>query len=408
MWGSSFQKNLIFAGLTCLIALNAPCEDWPHWRGLAYNGTSPESDFTTNFGPKGPDILWKSFIGKGYSSSVISDGKLFTMGLVDSDEVVFAFDAKSGEEIWKKSWKSTFKPQFYDGGTSGTPTIDGNRLYILAQTGEVFCLDISDGSVVWETNIMKQLQLEVGMWGYTGAPFVWKNSLILNAGEYGLALDKSSGSVLWSSGTAANGYATPVPFKFKGETLLAIFGAKALHAVHPDTGKKVWSYSWETSYDVNAADPLFFQNDQMVLISSGYGSGATLLDLTQDKPREVWKNKLLKTQLNAAVHHEGYFYGIDGNTSDKATLNCIESKSGELIWSEKNIGTGGLILANGHLLVISERGEFLIAKATPNGFKPTTRKQIYGGKTWTVPTLANGIAYCRNSRGDLVALKIAP
>ncbi|MCD8534659.1 MAG: hypothetical protein LR011_07675 [Verrucomicrobia bacterium] len=146
----------------------------------------------------------------------------------------------------------------------------------------------------------------------------------------------------------------------------------------------------------------------MVLISSGYGSGATLLDLTQDTPREVWKNKLLKTQLNAAVHHEGYFYGIDGNTSDKATLNCIESKSGELIWSEKNIGTGGLILANGHLLVISERGEFLIAKATPDGFKPTTRKQIYGGKTWTVPTLANGIVYCRNSRGDLVALKIAP
>jgi outer membrane protein assembly factor BamB len=379
--------------------------DWKNWRGPSYNGTSDETEFRKDFGRRGPEILWKASIGMGYSGMVVSDGLVYTMGLTGSTETVFCFEARTGKKVWTHEWPSTFEPKYYDGGTSGTPTVIGDRVYLLAQTGEVFCFDAKTGRVQWEVNIKDKLGLEVGTWGFTSAPFHWKNSIILNAGKNGVAMDRATGEILWSSGTDANGYATAVPFTHAGREAVAIFSAKALNAVDPDSGRLLWSYPWETSYDVNAADPLFIEGDR-VLISSGYGSGAALLKLGSGKPDTLWKNKNLHTQLNAAVYHEGYFYGIDGNTTDKATLNCLKASNGEVVWKQQGIGTGGLILADRHLIVISERGELMIAPASPEGFNPTVRRQLYGGKTWTVPTLADSIVYCRNSRGDLVAVSL--
>lgn len=379
--------------------------DWPHWRGPDYNGISSESDWKTDFGRTGPPTLWKAKIGNGYSSCVVSDGKLYILGLQGSQEVLSCLDAVTGDKIWSHKHKTTFKPQFYDGGTSGTPTVVDGKVYLLGQTGEVICLDAKSGDKIWETNIKSKLDLEVGIWGFTGAPFSYNDIIILNAGKNGVALDKKSGKVVWSSGTDANGYATPVPFKQDGEQVIALFGSKALYAVYPDSGKVKWSYPWSTQYDVNAADPVFL-DESRILISSGYGTGAALIQLIDSTPKQIWKNKNLKTQFNAAVLHANHFYGIDGNTSDKATLNCIHATTGKLVWKQDNIGSGGLILSNNHLILISERGQLLIAPASSDGFKPIVRKQIYGGKTWTVPTLANGILYTRNSRGDLVAIDL--
>ena len=392
--------------ITASVQQNLSAADWPHWRGPNYNGISEEKDWKIDFGGRrGPNVLWKKSIGSGYSSVVVSERKLLILGWNGSEETLSCQDAESGDEIWSYSYKTTFKPKFYDGGTSGTATIDGGKAYLANQTGSVFCFDMSSGDVIWKNNIKSKLNLKIGIWGITGSPFAYGDTVIVNAGKCGVALSKSDGKILWSTGNNENGYATPVPFKWKGQDRIAVFGAKALYSVDPKSGSEDWSYDWVTMYDVNAADPVFL-DESHILLSSGYGKGATLISLNDQGAKEVWKNKNLRTQFNAAILHNGYFYGVDGNTSDKGTLNCIEAKTGKLIWKEKNIGSGGLILSNDHLIVITERGQLLISKASPDGFKPVTRKQIYGGKTWTVPTLANGILYCRNSRGDLVALNM--
>lgn len=392
--------------LSLFAASNVTAADWPNWRGPNYDGISSENDWKTDFGGRrGPDILWKKSIGSGYSSVVVANGKLLILGLKGSKEVLSCLDAESGDVVWSHSYKTTFKPQFYDGGTSGTSTIVDDKAFLANQTGSVFCFDMSSGDVLWETDIKSELNLKLGIWGITGAPYSYGESIIVNAGKSGVALSKADGKILWSSGSDENGYATPVPFKWKGKDRVAVFGAKALYSIDPKSGSADWNYSWTTMYDVNAADPVFL-DDSHVLLSSGYGKGATLIKLSDNGATEIWKNKNLRTQFNAAVLHNGYFYGVDGNTTDKGTLNCIETKTGKLVWKEKNVGSGGLILSNNHLIVITERGQLLISKASPDGFEPIIRKQVYGGKTWTVPTLANGILYCRNSRGDLVALKM--
>ncbi len=161
---------------------------------------------------------------------------------------------------------------------------------------------------------------------------------------------------------------------------------------------------WLTQYGVNAADPVV-SGDQM-FISSGYGKGGTLVKLGAEAPQPVWKTKALRTQLNAAVLHDGHIYGVDGDTVEKATLKCLEFATGKEKWAEPGFGSGGVIVADGKLIALSAMGELMIAPASPEGFKPTTRAQVIAPKCWTAPVLANGVIYCRNSKGQVVALKV--
>ena len=110
--------------------------------------------------------------------------------------------------------------------------------------------------------------------------------------------------------------------------------------------------------------------------------------------------------LNAAVLFEGHLYGVDGDTTDKATLKCVEFATGTEKWSHPGFGSGAVLIANGHLIALGGTGELFMAPASPKAFEPLTQAQVIGGKTWTAPVLANGRLYCRNSRGDLVCLNV--
>ena len=162
---------------------------------------------------------------------------------------------------------------------------------------------------------------------------------------------------------------------------------------------------WLTQYGVNAADPI--PVGENVFISSGYGKGAALFKpVSGGEPTVVWKSKVLRTQLNPGVLVGKYIYGVDGDTTDKASLKCIEAETGTEKWAVANFGSGGVIVADGKLIAINGTGELMVAPVSPEAFRPASRAQVLGGKTWTAPTLANGLVYCRNSRGDLVAVDL--
>jgi outer membrane protein assembly factor BamB len=229
---------------------------------------------------------------------------------------------------------------------------------------------------------------------------VHENLLILNVGDAGTAVDKTTGKVVWKSATKDAGYSTPLAM---GELVILATTENYL-AVNMKTGAEAWRFRWLTQYGVNAADPIV--SGDRVFISTGYGKGGALLKLGGAAPEAVWKTKILKTQLNAAVLYEGNLYGVDGDTTVKAPLKCLDFATGEEKWSEPNFGTGGVIVADGKLIALSGVGELMIAPASPAGFKPTTRFQVFGPKSWTAPVLANGLLYCRNQRGELVVLNL--
>ena len=114
----------------------------------------------------------------------------------------------------------------------------------------------------------------------------------------------------------------------------------------------------------------------------------------------------MRNQFNGCIYLDGYLYGVDGNTSGKATLDCIDAKTGKLKWKGPMVGSGSLISAMGQLIIFTEKCELVIADPSPEGFKPGSRAQILGDKCWTTPSLANGRLYVRNHRGDLACVSL--
>jgi outer membrane protein assembly factor BamB len=371
-----------------IFALHVGAADWPHWRGPSYNGISAE---TVSCPTNGPKQLWKASIGTGFSSIAISHGRAYTMGNVTNVDTVFCFDANSGKELWKHSYACPIDPKLFEGGPTATPTVDGNSVFTLSRKGHLFCLAADTGKINWSKNLSDELGLVPPGWGFSGSGYVDGNMVIFNAGSTGIAFDKTSGKVIWSSGTNAPGYSTPVPCFFDGKKAISFFTAESIVAVEPETGKELWRQPWKTKYAINAADPIIIGDK--VFASSGYEFGAGLILIKEGKPEIVWQNKSMRSHINSCVYLDGYIYGFDGTAGPDAKLKCIDLQTSTNKWTEEGLGSGSLIMANKTLIILGATGELVIAPATPEAFKPLARSQILTGKCWTAPALGQGLLF---------------
>lgn len=398
-------KQFLVAALS-MLAVATPCgaEDWPQWRGPNRNGVSSESEWISEWPADGPKVAWKAEVGLGFSSVVIADRRLFTLGHADEQDTVYGLEATTGKVLWKHSYPAELGDKFFEGGTTGTPTVAGDRVYVLSRWGDMLCLGATDGKVQWSKNVQQETESRPPDWGFAGAPLVQGDRVYLNVGEAGLALNAKDGSIAWSSGKKEAGYSTPLLHRESDEGLAIFSSGEGYTATRLRDGQRVWSVRWLTQYGVNAADPIVHNGH--LFVSSGYGKGSGLFKLGGAEPESLWKSKVLATQMNAAVLHEGHLYGTAGDTTTKAALKCVEFTTGQEKWSHPNFGSGGVMLAGGRLIALGGTGELMTAPAKPDGFKPTATAQVLGGKTWTAPVLANGLIYCRNVRGDLVALDV--
>ena len=378
--------------------------DWPHWRGPAYSGISEEKDWRSQWSGE-PKVLWEAEVGLGFSSFAVADGRVLTTGHEDEKDTVFCLDAKSGKEIWKHSYPADLGDKYYEGGTSATPTIDGAKVYHLSRWGDLICFAAATGKVAWEKNVQRETGANIPDWGFAGAPLVLGKLLILNVGKAGMAVDKSNGKIVWKSDPDTAGYSTPYPIERGGKQLAIIGSARSYIAVEAATGTPVWEHEWTTRYGVNAADPIL--SGDTLFISSGYNKGCTLLKLNDGRPEKIWESKVLKNQFNSSILIAGHLYGIDGDSNSRAALKCVRLKDGKEMWSAKDIGFGSLTAADGKLIVLTAKGELVIANASPEKFDEISRAQILSGKCWSAPVLANSLLYARNSEGNIVCLDLS-
>jgi len=389
--------------LLLLSSITALAADWPNFRGPTHDGVSSEKSWKAEWSSE-PPVAWKAKVGLGFSSIVVANGRAATAGHADGKDTLFCFDAATGKELWKHSYAAELGDKFYEGGTTGTPTFEGDRLYWLSRWGDFFCFDAASGKMVWQANLAKETEAPIPTWGYTGAPLVQGDLLVVNVGDAGAAVQKATGKLVWKSATKDCGYSTPFPLTQGGKALAVLANADSYVAVDVKTGAEVWRQRWLTQYNVNAANPVI--SGGLMFLSTGYGKGGSQFKLGPGAPTQGWKTKALRTQMNAAVLHEGHLYGVDGDTTEKATLKCLDFATGKEKWAEPGFGSGGVIVADGQLIALSAVGELLIAPATPEGFKPTTRTQVLGPKCWTAPVLANGFIYCRNQRGEIAVVDV--
>jgi outer membrane protein assembly factor BamB len=390
--------------LVCSGAVEAAALDWPIYRGPDHSGISQEKGWSVTWPKNGPAILWKANVGIGFSSFAVADGRAITMGNEDGTDTVYCFDAVSGKELWSHSYDAELDPKFYEGGPGATPTIDGDWVYTISKWGDVVCFAAKTGKIRWQRQLESEEQTVVMDWGFGGAPFPYGKLLLLNVGTAGMALDKSTGKTVWKSETGEAGYSTPYPFQWQGRQLFVFSSGNSYSGVDPRDGKAVWEATWYTRYGVNAADPIV--NGDELFVSSGYSKGAAKFKMLEGEPGEVWRARQFRNQFNSSVLIGGHLYGFDGDNNSRAKLKCLNWKSGEEIWEEDGIGFGSVTAAGGNLIVLSPKGELMVAPASTEGFKPVAKAKVVDGKCWTVPVLANGLIYCRNAAGDLVCVDV--
>jgi outer membrane protein assembly factor BamB len=319
-------------------------------------------------------------------------------------DIVYCFDEETGKLLWKRSYPQPKDPKLYEGGPNATPTVDGNRVYTFSRTGKLFCRDTRNGKVVWDKDLKKEFGIKPPDWGISGSPLILDDMVILNAGTWGIAFNKTNGSLLWQNGKGPGGYSTPVPFTANGRTCVALFSEKAVASLVAATGEKLWDHSWRTKYEINAADPIISGNT--MFISSGYGKGCALLKPEARTVTELYRNTNMRNQINSSVLWKGHIYGFDGQVNGGAELTCIEYETSKRKWSRRGLGTGSLMLADGKLIILGEKGKLVIARASPERFIQLAAAQILKGKCWTVPVLANGRIYARNAVGRLVCVDV--
>ncbi len=395
-------RTWMAAGAATLAGLLA-AEDWPHYLGPRHDGVSIETNRVDRWAGAAPAVSWRAQVGLGFSAVSIAQGRLLTAGHRAGRDIVWCLDAATGKPVWQRDYPAELGDKFYDGGTGATPTVEGDRVYVLSRWGDVLCLGAADGKVHWQRQLAKQEDARVPGWGWNGSPLVLGRLLLLNVGAAGWALDKATGKTVWKSADGEAGYSTPQPITWHGQPRVVFSSENAYTAVNPQTGAAVWSIRWLTRYGVNAARALV-RGDE-VFVSSGYSKGAALFRVGEGGAEEVWRQRQFRNQFSSALLLDGHLYGVDGDNDARAKLKCVDWKTGEVQW-EAELGFGSLTAAGDRLIVLTAAGELVMAAAAPKSFQPVARAKVLEGRCWTMPVLSQGRLYCRNAAGELVCLDL--
>jgi outer membrane protein assembly factor BamB len=322
------------------------------------------------------------------------------MGNTDKTDTVYCLDANTGAEIWKYSYPCIYIQD--RNGPASTPTIDGKYVYTLSREGHLFCFNANSGEVIWSKNMQKDFGAKPPEWYFSCSPLVIDKMLIVDVGIT-LALNKSNGNLVWKTKDYGCAYSSPNTFKQGNMLKLVVFNASGLVILDTNNGNELSQFSWKSDYDQSIVEPIISGDN--IFISSAYNGdrGCAMLDVSKEQPSVVWQNKNMKNYFHRCVLWKGYLYGYD----ESAELRCVDFQTGEVKWAQRGLGRTPLMLADGKLIIMTEKGDLIIAEASLDGYKQIAKAKVLDGLCWTMPILFNGKIYCRNHEDNLVCLDVS-
>ena len=388
-------------------SLPAEPSDWPQFRGLRRDGSSPETNLLAQWPSAGPKVVWTAPCGDGFSAVTVSDGRAFTLSSDEdhTSEIVHCWNADTGDELWTYNYSCTYSSPNGNGPRSSA-TVDGELLYTVGATGILYCLEAKTGKERWHHELLKEFSAKNLQWGVSFSPLIEGDLVLTNpGGRHGTSLaafDKRTGDLRWQALDDPAGYSSPIAVTAAGVRQVIFFTGNSVVSVSPADGNLLWRKSWPTSFEVNAATPLTFQTSangttrDYLFISSGYGKGCALLKVVKSGDqldvRSVYENTQMCNHFSSSVRLKDHIYGFND-----AVLTCMEVRTGKVQWEQQGFYKGSLILADGKLIVLGERGSLALAEATPEGYHEISKMQIFrGSPKWTAPTLSHGKLYMRD------------
>jgi outer membrane protein assembly factor BamB len=443
MRGSAVRRAVGLAlSFVCLatFASRLLAEDWPEVGGKGRLGVWTETGIVDTFPADGLKVLWRAPVHAGYSGPAVADGRVFLTDFVETQkprgtERAMALDEKTGKMLWSQEWPADYRGIQWPVGPRATPTVDGDRVYVLGADGKLFCLDAKSGSIVWK----KDYAADYGVdrlkwafdWGFASAPLVDGNRLICLVGgkpdALVVAFDKMTGKEIWRalSSDGDLGVNQPIIVTAANTRQLIIWYPGAVASLDPATGKKYWEQPYKVGGSMTVAIPVKSGSN---LFFTTFYDGPMMLALDEKKPGAtvVWKGKSdseiqtdgLHAVITTPVMIDGYIYGI----CSYGQFRCLRAGTGERIWEtqavtkEKARWASGVIVRNGNRLFINnDRGELIIVQPSPEGYKeisrttlikptspPQNRRQLVN-VSWLYPAYANRHIYARNDEEIICA-----
>lgn len=387
---SVFCLPVLLFGLTA-----ARAADWPCWRGPQHDGKSAETGLLKVWPAKGPKLLWKTdSVGEGFASMAVSQGTVYTSGLVQGKVKIFAFDLE-GQPKWQVvlDGPSSKDPH----GSRATPTIDGNKLYLLSGNGLLGCFDTRTGKRLW-SRTAKEFGGDSGGWGYAESVLIDGSLAIFKPGgeKCIVALDKNTGKTVWvSSGFSAGPeYGSCLPVKFNGRSLIVTGTNRGIVGVDARNGELLWQNDFSAGNTANCPTPAY--SDGHVFWANGYGKGGICLKLRTEgsdiKADVAWTTRDMDCHHGGYVIQDGYIYGNHGGS-----WSCLELTTGKKMWNERAVGKGSLCFADGMLYLFSEdNGQGGLGTCSPEGLELKGKVKVQGnGPSWAHPVVAEGRLFLR-------------
>jgi outer membrane protein assembly factor BamB len=369
---------------------------WFQYRGPNRDGKSTETGLVHSWDSNGPREMWRVPIGAGFSPISIVGDRLFTMDSDEQTEFALCLDAESGETVWRVPMGPLFRDSNGDGPRSG-PTVDGNRVYMLSSRGRLAALDTASGDTVWRLEYEEAFGSELPTWGFSTAPLVDGDLLIMEVGGSGAraiaALDKDTGELHWTAQEGTIVYSSPILVELGGIRQFVFLLQQKTVALNRE-GEEIWSAPFAPEGTIKPAMPLFIAPDK-IMVAASYDIGAKVVRLGTEggtpTAEDLWSSRYMRNHFNSSIALDGHIYGFDA-----ATLRCLDAQTGERGWAKRGLGKGSLIFADGLFIVLSERGKLVLLEATSEGYRELAAHQVLEGRCWTPPSLWEGRLYVRN------------
>jgi outer membrane protein assembly factor BamB len=423
----SWLAVLAFAALTpCASSSpnNAASNAWLQFGGPTRDFKLAGTRIAKAWPSGGPKALWSRALGDGYSSIVGDHQLLVTMysplkGMIATitsklmttepePEVVIALDPQTGKTLWEHRYPAPPVPKMdleYGPGPQSTPLIAGDIVYSVGLTGKMFALDRKTGRVIWSHDLWQEFQGEVMGRGYSPSPLLYKDSIIvpLGGGSFQAlaAFAPKDGKLLWKGGDVPLSPASPMLIEFAGQDQLILFNASGVSGHDPTNGRVLWSHPHKTDWGLNISTPVWGPDNRLFL-SSAYGSGSRVLELTRDEagktvPKEIGYTGKMKVHFGTAVRVGDVVYGSSGDFGP-AFFTAFDVKKSEILWQERGFSRASFVVADDRLVLVDEDGLLLLAEAGPKGLTIHGKVSALAHRAWTAPTLIGTRLYVRDRK----------
>ncbi|MEM7812095.1 MAG: PQQ-binding-like beta-propeller repeat protein [Planctomycetota bacterium] len=381
---NKFFAMLLTAGCVAPVVAG---DAWPGWRGPGRDGVVPSGTLPASLSSSDLSERWSVPLGPSYSGPVVAEGRVFVTESLDDREVVRAFDAATGDEVWATDWVGSMSVIFIakpnGDWIKATPAYADGALYVAGMRDVLVRLDAETGAVEWRTDFKEEFGTELPPFGFVSSPLVDGGKVFVQAGRGLCRIDADSGAVDWrilkNPDPYGSAFSSPIVATVAGRRQLVVQTRKELVGVNPETADVLWRVEIPAFRDTNILTPTVVGNR---VFTSTFGGGSRMVEVRAEgdgfAAEVVWTNKAQGYMSSPVVADGALFLHMRNQR-----LACLDVTDGTTRWISKPMGKYASLVTDGdRVLVLDERGELLLLDAAAEDFEALARRDTSDGTTW--------------------------